>query len=128
MLKRHRADDLRYLKEQMKLFNAIARVAVIGTSLITFFPAEARSLDVPDGQYTGYSKQQKTPVFVVIRSGKITSANFGRVSGCDSSNPNWSCARVETNMKKIGQCELRWKVPWEQDFFYQVDVKNYACN
>ncbi len=95
----------------MKLFNAIVTTAVVCSSLITPTPAEARSLDVPDGQYTGFSEQQKIPVFVVIRSGKITSANFGRVAGCDSSDPDWSCGRVEANMNKIRPCELRWTIP-----------------
>lgn len=113
---------------RMKLFNTITATAVIGTSLIAASPAWARSLNVPDGQYTGFSEQQKVPVFVVVRSGRIESANFRPVSGCDSSNPNWSCTRVEANMKKIGPCELRWTIPWEQDFYYQVDIKNHSCN
>ncbi len=87
----------------------------------------ARNINVPDGTYNGYSQEQKTPVFAVIRSGRVLSARFGRVSGCDSSTSGWSCDRVETKKKKIGPCELRWTVPWEQGFAYQVDINNNSC-
>jgi len=111
-------------------FRASAQIISIFLCFFAFSRTSyAKSLEVPDGLYKGYSQDQKTEVFAVIRSGRVLGAGFGRVSGCDSSTPDWSCDRIESNMKKIGPCELRWTVPWEQDFAFQVDVaKTPPCN
>jgi len=56
MVKRSRRDDLYNTKTQMKLFNAIAAAAVIGTSFVTASPTEARNWWVKVGTGSDHGK------------------------------------------------------------------------
>ena len=81
-----RGESLTHHTNQMKLFNAIAAAAVIGTSFIAANPAEARNGWVHAGSYKKGGETITLYVKPIDRSGSIRRVEFYQPS---SQFPQW---------------------------------------
>lgn len=103
------------------------------TLLATFFASQlyyvvsAQQSRPRDGQFIGKSNTGDN-VYAVVRSGKVISARFEqRVAGCDNSDPNWDCSRVNRQIRVIDSCTIAWTVPWEDGYSFSAKLENMSC-
>lgn len=92
-----------------------------------FNVAVAQQIRPRDGQYMGTSNAGES-VYAIVRSGKVISALFDqRVAGCDNSDVNWDCGRVNRQIRVVNNCTIIWTVPWEADYSFSAKLQNKSC-
>ena len=101
---------------------------LVPLSLVAFTasPSYSERLSLRDGQYQGPSDDNEL-VYVVVRSGRIISAAWGRRSGCDDIRTDWNCSGINKQVKVLDKCNLLWSINWEQDYIIKAKLYNRSC-